>query len=189
LASKGRDSSNAESKTDEIAVRARVRGFSSSSLRSRRGSASWSSLDAAVILCGVGLHDSAILRDLGVSPTGASAIYLSVQTLIAAVLLIIEPDLDFIALLFVVLSLQSVLLLSERSGYLWLLAFSLLTVVLFFTSRSPGDVIAFGSTYCAAYIFFGLLGKAVVESEKARETSEGLLAELKEKEASLRSWR
>lgn len=144
--------------------------------------------DAAVIIAGVGLFTIlAVLRDLGVSPMREHpAIYLGVQTAIAVACLMTEPDLDFIALLFVVLSLQSILLLTEKAGYLWLLGFSLLTPLLFFIYQSPGKALSYSFTYCAAYIFFGLLAKSVLESEKARERSEGLLAELRDKEASLR---
>ena len=144
--------------------------------------------DAVVILTGIAVFTIlAIMRDLELPPfRDHSAIYLGVQASIVAALLGIEPDRDFIAMLYVGLSVQSVLLLPERQGYLGLLAFSVVTAVLFFTFDSPPDAAAFTLTYCAAYAFFGLFGKAVVESEKARETSEGLLAELREKEASLR---
>jgi signal transduction histidine kinase len=144
--------------------------------------------DAAPIIAGIGVFVAiALLRDTGISSLREHpAVYLGLQTVIAASLLALEPDLDFLALLFVVLSLQAVLLLSEKSGYLWLFGLALLTLLLFLINRAPGDAIAFTLTYCAAYVFVDLLAKAVVESETARERSEGLLAELRDKEATSR---
>jgi signal transduction histidine kinase len=113
-------------------------------------------------------------------------LYLGLQTAIATTLLGIEPGVDTLALLYVVLSLQAVLLLPQTRGYLWLLGLSLLTVAIFFAFYDPEDAIPYVFTYCAAYIFTGVLATAVVESEVARATSERLLAELREREATQR---
>ena len=144
--------------------------------------------EAAAVVAGVGLFACiAAARDSGrFVPSRRPLLYLGLQTAIATALLSIEPSLDFLALLFVLLSLQAVLLLPDPTRYLWLVALSLLTAVIFFTNYDPDEALAFTLTYCGAYIFFGLLAKAVVDSEAARKTSERLLTELREKEARLR---
>jgi signal transduction histidine kinase len=144
--------------------------------------------DAAFIEAGIGLFACiAIARDSGWTVLSRRPVlYLSLQTAIATTLLGIEPEVDTMALLYVVLSLQAVLLLPQTRGYLWLLGLSVLTFAIFFAFYDPAEAISYSFTYCAAYIFTGVLATAVVESDAARATSEGLLVELREKEAALR---
>jgi signal transduction histidine kinase len=144
--------------------------------------------DAAFIAAGVTLFACvAAVRDTGKTPLSRHPIiYLAFQTALTAFLFLIEPEQDYISLLFLLLSFQSILLLRERAGLLWIAGLTLLTAGLFLVFYAPSDAIAFTFVYCAAYALFGLLAKAVVESDAARATSEGLLAELREKESQLR---
>jgi signal transduction histidine kinase len=144
--------------------------------------------DAVPIEVGIGLFACiAIARDRGwTALSRRPELYLNLQTAIATVLLAVEPGVDTLALLYVVLSLQAVLLLPQTRGYFWLLGLSLLTVAIFFAFYDPEDALPYIFTYCAAYTFTGVLATAVVESDAARATSEGLLVELREKEAALR---
>jgi signal transduction histidine kinase len=144
--------------------------------------------DAVVVEAGIGLFACiAIARDSGrTALSRRPVLYLSLQTVIATTLLGIEPDVDTLALLYVVLSLQAVLFLPQARGYFWLLGLSLLTVAVFFAFYDPEDAIPYIFTYCAAYMFTGVLATAVVEAAAARARSEGLLAELREKEAAQR---
>ncbi len=144
--------------------------------------------DAVPVEVGIGLFTCiAIARDSGWTPLSRRPVlYLSLQTAIATALLAVEPGVDTLALLYVVLSLQAVLLLPQTRGYLWLLGLSLLTVAIFLAFYDAVDALPYIFTYCAAYIFTGVLATAVVESDAARATSEALLAELREKEAALR---
>jgi signal transduction histidine kinase len=144
--------------------------------------------DTVPIEVGIGLFACiAIARDSRWTALSRQPVlYLSVQTVIATTLLVVEPDVDTLALLYVVLSLQAVLLLPQTRGYFWLLGLGLLTVAIFFAFYDPEDAVPYIFTYCAAYIFTGVLATAVVESEAARTRTEALLAELREKEAALR---
>jgi signal transduction histidine kinase len=144
--------------------------------------------DAALIEAGIGLFACiAVARDSGrTALSRRPVLYLSLQTAITTTLLGIEPGVDTLALLYVVLSLQAVLLLPQTRGYFWLLGLSLLTAAIFFAFYDPEDAIPYVFTYCAAYIFTGVLATSVVESEAARARSEALLVELREKEAALR---
>jgi len=96
--------------------------------------------EAAAVVAGVGLFTLiAIARDSGrFVLSRRPLLYLGLQTAIVTALLSIEPSLDFLALLFVLLSLQAVLLLPDPTRYLWLAALTLLIAVIFFVNYEPG---------------------------------------------------
>src|SRR4030042_5087810 len=89
--------------------------------------------DAAVVEGGIGLFACiAIVRDVGwTALSRLPVLYLGLQTAIATTVLGIEPGVDTLALLYVVLSLQAVLLLPQTRGYLWLLGLRLTSLAIF----------------------------------------------------------
>lgn len=124
--------------------------------------------------------------------TGTSAqrvhIYLGVQTVIILSTTFLLSASGFV-LLFFILSVQAMLLLPGRLGFLWIGIFTLITGgTYFYYSDAPGDALVQTLVNGAGYLFFGAFGNALVRAENARKESERLLSELRDAHRQLQAY-
>lgn len=102
---------------------------------------------------------------------------LAVESLLAAVLLTLNPGWNFFPILFFLLAPMGMIHLPVKAGLVWICLFTLITgVVLFQVNGLVG--LAYLLPYAAGYVFFGIFGWITVESERNRVKAEKLLAEL-----------
>jgi PAS domain S-box-containing protein len=112
--------------------------------------------------------------------------YLVAQAGIVASLLLIEPRLDYFAVLFFLLSMQAMLWLPLRTGYSWIAVFVVLTgLCLAVGENGLQEGILLTVLYAGGYYFFGSFAALTVMSERAREETQRAYAELSQQEAQL----
>lgn len=105
-------------------------------------------------------------------------VYLAAQTTVLALIVLLEPDMDMVAILFFVLSAQTMLFLPLRLALVWIILFFVVTytVKVWVCDCQALDVL----TYLGGYTFFGAFGGALRSANEARQKSDHLLAELQE---------
>jgi PAS domain S-box-containing protein len=112
--------------------------------------------------------------------------YLAAQAGIVVSLLLIEPRLDYFAVLFFLLSMQAMLWLPLRRGYSWIALFVVLTAIcLAIGENGFQEGILLAVLYAGGYYFFGSFAALTVMSERAREETQRAYAELSEREVEL----
>jgi PAS domain S-box-containing protein len=111
--------------------------------------------------------------------------YLAVQSAVIVSLLLIEPGLDFFAILFFLLSLQAMLAFSLLTGFVWIAVFALLTAPCLIFRSGLQEGVLLTLVYTAGYYFFGSFAASTAMSERAREEAQLAYAELSEREAQL----
>jgi PAS domain S-box-containing protein len=112
--------------------------------------------------------------------------YLAVQTAIVVLLLLIEPRLDYFAILFFLLSMQAMLWFPLRTGYSWIAVFVVLTAICLAVGENGlQEGILLTVLYTGGYYFFGSFAALTVMSERGREETQRAYAELSEREAQL----
>ncbi|MBN1991981.1 MAG: sensor histidine kinase [Anaerolineae bacterium] len=117
-------------------------------------------------------------------------LYLAVQTVITAVLLLIPAGsivTDYFAVLLIPLTLQAMRVLPPRIGFRWIILFTVVMAILMLYRFGWGEGIPFILTYTVAYLFAGSYvafmrqaDTAREEAEAARQESQKLLTELQE---------
>jgi len=115
-------------------------------------------------------------------------LYLAVQTAIITALLLISADpivTDYFAVLFMSLTLQAMRVFPPRTGFRWIIFFTVVMTILMIYRYGWGEGIPFILTYAVAYLFGGSYvafmrqaDTALEEAEAARQESQTLLAEL-----------
>ena len=105
-------------------------------------------------------------------------LYLAAQTSILALIVLLEPQMDIVAILFFVLSAQTMLFLPLHLALGWIGLFFVVTYgVKVWVCHCPAlDVL----TYLGGYTFFGAFGSALRSANEARKKSDQLLTELQE---------
>lgn len=111
-------------------------------------------------------------------PNGLLHIYFLFQSILVTYLLFLPPHLDFINVLFILLSYQVALVIIGRGLWMWCGIFIALTVgiLIYFRGVLPG--IAFSTTPIAGIIIFPVYVIAQREQELARIQSQKILDEL-----------
>ena len=107
-------------------------------------------------------------------------VYFGVQSILVCALMIMYPSWSVFPILFFILSAHSMLAWDERTGYIWVGVFTILTGIVFalFESTLEGvlSVLPFG----AGYFFFAFFSTSFNEANQARKESQALLLELQE---------
>jgi signal transduction histidine kinase len=107
------------------------------------------------------------------------AIYLLLQAVLVTVLLIVSDYEDFLALLFIPLSLDAVTFFGRRFGYLCIAIFSLaLTGALLFSSEGPIFGLAMGGLYSGVCFLFGGYASQVQKAEAVHKQNQSTINEL-----------
>ena len=104
--------------------------------------------------------------------------YLAIQTSLVISLLILPPHHEFIVILFFVLSAISTTLQPGKKGYLWIVVFTLITIIFFFFVMGLQNALYSLPIYAGGYLFFGAFSAAAAKAEVARRESETLLEDL-----------
>ncbi len=115
-------------------------------------------------------------------------IYLAIQTSIIFALLALSPRLDYFGLLFIPLSLQAMLHLPIRTGYIWIGIYMVVSAVGLIISYGLQDALPFIFIYGAAYIFVASYATVTRQAEEAQEKSQTLLIELQQAHAQLQDY-
>jgi signal transduction histidine kinase len=105
-------------------------------------------------------------------------LYLASQTGVILSLSLSRPELDYMAMLYAVLSLESMSFFSQRTAFLWIGGFSLVFAATLINAFGWADGLPFVSNYVAACLFVALYALANQRAEAARRKSQSLLAEL-----------
>lgn len=108
-------------------------------------------------------------------------IYLGLQTIVVATLLMIppaRPSADYFAVLYITLAMQAMHTFPSRTGFRWIGIFSVANVFLMIHKFSWGLGLPFAVQYPVIYIFVGAFLAANRHAETAREQSQKLLMEL-----------
>ncbi len=133
----------------------------------------------AALLAAYGL---ALGYSLAAEPTGRGLhLYLAVQTVLTGGLMALHvPTYSFFSILFIILSAQAMWLPSQRAGFAWIAAFTLITT--FFALSSGGGLtrLTLAGLYAGSYFFFGIFSAAVARADAARQESQRLLGELQQ---------
>jgi signal transduction histidine kinase len=118
-------------------------------------------------------------------PNGFLHLYFLFQSIIVAYLLFLPPHLDFINVLFILLSYQAALVIAGRGRWIWCGIFIALTagILIYFRGVLPG--IAFATTPIAGCIIFPVYVIANREQERARIQGQKILGELQRKHEQL----
>ena len=107
-------------------------------------------------------------------------LYFPLQTGLVLATMLLLPDLDYFAILFVPLSAQAMLVFPRRVGYRWLGVFTLVMAAgLLYTQGWP-ESIAFILLYTGAFFFVASYAAMTEQAEAAREQSQALLVDLEE---------
>lgn len=116
---------------------------------------------------------------LDARPRAIQAAYLALQAALVLAFFPQNPNLDFLPLLFVPLSLQAVLFFGRRLGFTWIAGFSLLAdaEVLLSWQGQPSSLVA-GLVFAASCFFTGNYAHLVRKAEAARQRNRQLLAGL-----------
>jgi signal transduction histidine kinase len=115
-------------------------------------------------------------------------VHLGVMTVIVAVLIALKPDAGIFPMLFFVLSPTAMMAFPTRTGLIWILAFTLVTGIVFLSVAPPLEALMALLLYFAGYWFFGAFARALVSAEDARSESQRLLAELQEAHLQLQDY-
>ena len=114
-------------------------------------------------------------------PAGLLHAYFVIQSLIVIFLLFLPPHLDFIDVLFVLLSYQVALVFTGRSQWIWCGIFIALIIGILIYWLGVLFGIAYSMTPIVGCIIFPVYVIAIREQERARAQSQKILQELQEK--------
>ncbi len=106
--------------------------------------------------------------------------YFAFQSLLVLVLISLRPQFDFIVILFVLLSFQAVLVLSERAGWLWVGIASTLTAVCLMIGFGPLQGLALALMPMTIGIVFPAYITVTRQIESGLARTQVLLGELRE---------
>jgi signal transduction histidine kinase len=118
-------------------------------------------------------------------PVGLLHAYLVIQSAIVIYLLFLPPHMDFIDVLFVLLSYQLALVFSGHSLWMWCIIFIALILGILMHWMGPLYGIAYSMTPIAGCIIFPVYVIANREQEVARKQGEKILDELQHKHSQL----
>jgi signal transduction histidine kinase len=105
--------------------------------------------------------------------------YFMLQTILVVSLLLLPPWLQYFNIFFFILSVDAMMLLPPRRGYLWIALFSLLTAGVFTINYGLKEAFFATPIYAGAYLFFGIFASTTARAEAAKQESQELLEELR----------
>jgi len=105
-------------------------------------------------------------------------IYLSLQSILIVVLLLLPPNEDYFSILYVCLTIQAVSYFSIRKGFVWIAIFSLLLFVALMYAKGPKAGALFFPVPLAGSLITGLYVMAARKAEEEKNRSQALLGEL-----------
>ena len=106
-------------------------------------------------------------------------LYLAAQAGLITLLMLLSPDFwQIFAILFFVLSSETMALLPQRQGYLWITIFTLVSGLVFIHMGGWPDGLTTLLPFAGGYFFFGAFTYAWAAADTARRESQRLLAEL-----------
>ncbi len=121
-------------------------------------------------------------------PRLALHLYLLFQSVLILALLALNPEIDFITALFVMLAYQAALVFNGRTRWLWSGALALLVPLSLMVLLAPLKGLAVGLPPMAFAIAFPAYVAVNQELEKARAQSQALLSELQERHRQLEAY-
>ena len=114
------------------------------------------------------------------SPGWKKHAYFTIQSILVCSLLVMYSSWSVFPILFFILSAHSMLVWDERTGYIWVGIFIILTGIVFIvfegTVEGALSVLPFG----AGYLFFAFFSTSFSEANQARKESQALLLELQD---------
>ncbi|HNB53262.1 MAG TPA: sensor histidine kinase [Anaerolineales bacterium] len=125
----------------------------------------------------VGLNFAVHLWRWGYDPV-KMRIYLAFATSLIALLLLLNPNLNFYIILFYVLATEALMTLPRREGYMWVGGFTAATVILLGLITNPLSAAISIPVYLGGFLAFVTFANATQEANRARAESQRLLEEL-----------
>ncbi len=117
-----------------------------------------------------------------------ASIYLAIQTLLVISVLALPPHHEFIVIFFFILSAEASTLQPGKTGYLWILLFTLITTGAFILLLGLQPAIYSVPIYAGGYFFFGAFAASTARAEAAREESQSLLEDLSKAHIKLQAY-
>jgi signal transduction histidine kinase len=105
-------------------------------------------------------------------------LYFGLQSALIVWLMLLLPEQDYYAMLFIPLSTHAVIVLGQREGYRWIGVMTLLMSAGLLTTQEWPKSIALALIYASALLFVAAYGTITRQAEEAREQSQALLADL-----------
>jgi len=115
-------------------------------------------------------------------------LYLAIQTILVISLLSLPPHHEFIIIFFFILSAEATALQPGSKGYLWIVLFTLITVIAFLFLNSLEAALYSFPIYAGGYFFFGAFSASAARAEVARAESQSLLQDLTEAHLKLQTY-
>jgi signal transduction histidine kinase len=106
--------------------------------------------------------------------------YFAVQSILVCSLMVMHPSWSVFPILFFILSAHSMLAWDERTGYIWVGIFTVLTGLVFIIFEGTLEGVLSVLPFGAGYFFFAFFSTSFNEAEQARKESQALLLELRE---------
>jgi signal transduction histidine kinase len=107
-----------------------------------------------------------------------SRLYFAGQTALVLFLMLLLPDLDYFAILYVPLSCQAVFVLPLAVAQRWLRVFTIVMLLGMLTTQGWEEGIPLAALYGSAFLFVGLYATTTQQANAARAESQTLLADL-----------
>ena len=105
-------------------------------------------------------------------------LYLGLQSLLVAALILLPPHPDFVAALYICLTIQAMALFPGRKGFGWTAAFSVAMVAALAVAFGPGEGLTYAPGQIAGCVLVALYMSAVRRAEDEKSRGQVLLAEL-----------
>jgi signal transduction histidine kinase len=105
-------------------------------------------------------------------------IYFVFQSILVLTLILLRPKFDFITILYVILSLQVVLIFSGRAGWIWVASLTMLTVVPLVVTLGVLQGLSLGLMPMTIGIVFAAYAAVTKEIEAGLRTRQALLSKL-----------
>ncbi len=115
-------------------------------------------------------------------------IYLGLQAALVAALILLPPHPDFIAILYICLTIQAMALFASRKGFWWTAAFSALMAAALAAAFGPGEGLTYAPSPIAGCVLVALYMNAVRRAEDEKNRSQSLFAELQKYTAQAREY-
>jgi signal transduction histidine kinase len=108
----------------------------------------------------------------------AYRLYFAIQTALVLLLMLLLPDLDYFAILYVPLSVQAVFILPLADAQRWLRVFAIVILLGMIASQGWEDGLPLAALYLSALLFVGLYAATTQRANAARAESQALLVDL-----------
>ena len=114
--------------------------------------------------------------------------YIALQTVVVLSLQLLPPNFDFFAILFFILAVQAILLFPLKTGFLWIVVFTVVMAGALVSSYELSKSLPLVMVYASGYFFFGAFAMGTAQAEAARGESHKLLKQLQEAHEELREY-